>query len=48
MVLANATSASKTKGKAIIAYFTVIVEAGVDLLLIQAFLLYYVNHVVLM
>ena len=42
-------SASKTKGKAKIAYFTVTVEAGVDLVLIQPLLLYYVDlHVVVM
>ena len=40
--------ASTTKGKAIIAYFTVTVEAGVDLVLIQPLLLYYVDPVVLM
>ena len=37
-----------SKEKAIIAYFTVTVEAGVDLVLIQSLLLYYVDHVVLM
>ena len=31
-----------------IAYFTVTVETGVDLVLIQPLLLYYVDHVVLM
>ena len=46
IVQANTTSASKTKGKGIIAFFTVTVEAGVDLVLKQPFLLYYVDHVV--
>ena len=36
------------EGKAIIAFFAVTVEAGVDLVLKQPFLAYYVDHVVLM
>ena len=47
----NDTNKSKllttTRGKAIIAYFTVTVEAGVDLVFIQPLLLYYVDRVVL-
>ena len=46
IVQANTRSTSKTKGKAIIAFFTVTVEAGVDLVLKQPFLLCYVDHVV--
>ena len=38
----------KHEGKAIIAHFTVTVEAAVDLVLIQPLLLYYVDDVVLM
>ena len=47
-IWANPTSASKTKGKAVIAYFTVTILAEVDLVLIKPFLLYYAHYVVLL